>query len=159
MAPKNVGSPSRPPPTAGSFLGPRSPPPPASTEKLRSRSPPCARLPRPRRLTLVGFRQRVLPFQVLERLTRPDLPWSLPRTQQKEKEQHPGPIRSRQTSRPTPPPPRVTQSRRHLSHRRPFIKSPPHLRNHWPMKPPGPRPIGSCLVPAPAGRHLADWVA
>lgn len=59
----------------------------------------------PRRLTLVGLRQRVLPFQVLERLTRPNLPWPLPRPQQKEKEQHPGPIPSRQTPPPQSPPP------------------------------------------------------
>lgn len=104
---------------------------------------PRARPPRPGRLTLVGLRQRVLPFQVLERLTRPNLPWPLPRPQQKEKEQHPGPIPSRQTPLPPSPPPRGYHSHRHLSHRRPFIKSPPRLTNHWPMEPSSRRSIGS----------------
>lgn len=114
---------------------------------------------RPGRLTLVGLRQRVLPFQVLERLTRPDLPWPLPRSQQKEKEQHPGPVSSGQTPPPPSPTPRGCQSRGHLSHRRPFIKSPPSLTSHLPMEQPSRRPIGSRRVPAPTGEHLTDWLA
>ena len=149
-----------PPPTAGSIPGAMKPfTAPAYTDKLRSRSSPHARPPRPRRLTLVGLRQRVLPFQVLERLTRPDLPWPLPRPQQKEKEQHPGPIPSRQTPPPPLPPPRGYQGHRHLSHCLPFIESPPRPPSHWPMEPPASRPIGSRRVPAPAGEHFTDWLA
>lgn len=121
---------------------PRSPA--TSTEERKSGSPPPHTTTSPGCLTLVGLRQRVLPFQVLERLTRPDLPWPLPRPQQQKKKQNPGPIPSRPTPPPVLPPARGAQSHRHVSHRRPFIRSPPPRPTHWSLGPISLLPIGSC---------------
>lgn len=119
--------------------------------------PSPARPPRPGRLTLVGLRQRVLPFQVLHRLSRPGVPRPLPGPQQKEKEQWPEPVPSPRAP-PPPLPPGGSRSRRHLSHRRPFIKEPALLPNPLACRTIGPTSHWLLRVPAPAGEYLTDWL-
>lgn len=108
VAPEHSQSPQGLPPTAASFLGVTKPfAAPASTDKLRSRSPPRARPPRPRRLTLVGLRQRVLPFQKYSNtFDPPRLAVAPAQTLAKGEEQHPGSFPCRQTPPPPPPPPK-----------------------------------------------------